>query len=91
MIVEYGCANIPTDSNRMIYQWPQLAEAVVKAVADYSNVRYTPPTYTIHVVRPGESIFTIAQKYNVPVSRIIQDNDLATSEVFAGQQLVINF
>lgn len=91
MIIEYGFADVPADVDRLIYEWPTLAEAVVKAVANHLGVSYSPPSYAIHIVRPGESLFTISQKYNVPISRIIDDNKLATSEVFPGQTLVVNF
>lgn len=91
MIIEYGFANVPADVERLIYEWPTLAEAVVKAVTNHLGVTYNPPTYAIHIVRPGESLFTISQKYNVPIDRIINDNQLVTSEVYPGQTLVVNF
>lgn len=44
----------------------------------------------IHVVRPGENIYTIAQLYRVPPSTIIEDNELqAPNQIVPGQTLVI--
>jgi len=46
----------------------------------------------IHVVQPGDTIFTIAAKYNVSVTRLIFDNNLMDSEILVtGQALVILF
>ena len=44
----------------------------------------------IHVVKPNESIYTIAQSYGVPPSRIINDNELTEpNRLVVGQTLVI--
>ena len=44
----------------------------------------------IHVVRPGESIYTIGQFYNVSPQKIIGDNELANpNQLVVGQTLVI--
>ncbi|MCK6613193.1 MAG: LysM peptidoglycan-binding domain-containing protein [Ignavibacteriaceae bacterium] len=43
-----------------------------------------------HVVRSGESLYTIAKKYNVTVDSIRQKNDLLSETIKPGQTLVIN-
>jgi len=44
----------------------------------------------IHVVRPGETIYTIAADYNVSVSRLVQDNGITNAEeLVIGQTIVI--
>ena len=44
----------------------------------------------IHVVKPGESIFTISNKYGIPSEKIISDNKLTSPEkLVIGQTLVI--
>ena len=44
----------------------------------------------IHVVKPNESIYTIARSYGVPPSRIINDNELTEpNRLVVGQTLVI--
>ncbi|SYX85786.1 LysM peptidoglycan-binding domain-containing protein [Paenibacillus alvei] len=43
-----------------------------------------------YVVRPGDSLFTIASRYGVPVSSLIQANQLTnTDAVYVGQVLRI--
>lgn len=44
----------------------------------------------IHVVKPGESVYTIARYYNVSQDKIISDNELQNpSQLVVGQTLVI--
>lgn len=44
----------------------------------------------IHTVKPGESVFTIAQRYGVPVTRIVSDNGLTDpNRLVIGQALFI--
>lgn len=46
----------------------------------------------IHVVTPGETLFSIAQRYGVPESRLLTDNGLeADTPLVVGQTLVIQF
>ncbi len=45
---------------------------------------------TIHVVQPGETIYTIADYYNVSVTRLIEDNGITCpDELVTGQTIVI--
>jgi len=45
----------------------------------------------IHTVQYGETLWTIAEAYGVPIDRILQNTglSLATTEVFEGQELII--
>lgn len=44
----------------------------------------------IHVVQPGETIYTIAAGYNVSVSKLVEDNGLTNAdELVIGQSIVI--
>lgn len=45
----------------------------------------------IHIVQPGDTIFTIADKYKVPAERIILDNNINTNKLVIGQAIVILF
>lgn len=44
---------------------------------------------TNYIVQPGDTLFTIAQKYGITYLQLQQANKLATSEIFPGQNLVI--
>ena len=44
--------------------------------------------YKVHVVRPGESLWTISQKYNVTISDLMSWNNLKKrSVIFKGRRL----
>lgn len=46
----------------------------------------------IHVVKPGETIYSISKQYNVPASIIIQNNELEMPDnLVVGQTIVIQF
>ena len=46
----------------------------------------------IHVVRPGESAYSIALAYGIPMSQLVLDNDLESSgRLEGGQALVVQF
>lgn len=46
----------------------------------------------IHVVQPGDSIYSIAMEYSVPMSQIVMDNDLENAaRLVVGQALVVRF
>ncbi len=46
----------------------------------------------IHVVRPGDTLYELAYQYGVPMSRLIQDNQLPDpSRLAVGQTLVIQY
>ena len=47
-------------------------------------------TKTSHVVKPMETLASIAQKYNVGVEQIVKINNLTSHRVFIGQILQIN-
>ena len=89
VLIEYGFADNIDDKQRLYYNWQALAEAVVRAVANYLEFPYSMPFYTIHVVRPGESLYTIARDYNITFDKLIRDNGLTSDELAVGQELFI--
>ena len=49
----------------------------------------TPGDVTIHIVKPGEWIWQIARQYGVDPQAIIDANNLTSSMIFPGQELII--
>lgn len=44
----------------------------------------------IHVIKPGDTVYSISEKYGVPMQRIIDDNDLEnTDRLMIGQAIVV--
>lgn len=47
------------------------------------------PAAVTHVVKKGETLYQISQRYNIPVLTIMNLNNLATADLKAGQVLVV--
>ena len=46
----------------------------------------------IHVVQPGDTLFRLSRQYNLPMERLIQDNQLPNpAQLVVGQALVLRF
>ena len=50
---------------------------------------YKEPNYLVHVVRPNESLYNIASKYNVSVDYIKDKNGLSSDTIYPRQELII--
>ena len=90
LIVEYGFADNEQDSNRIRFNWPDLAESVVKAVAEYLNVPYSKSNVITYVVKPNDSLYSIANKFNTTVDKIKKTNNLKSNEIYPEDILYIN-
>lgn len=89
MIVEYGFADNPADKQILTYRWEDLAEAVVEAVTLYLGYDYFEPTFFIYRVQEGDSLFTIANRFNTTARDIRENNGLVSDNLFVGQELYI--
>jgi LysM repeat protein len=92
VIVEYGFVDNAADASFIKSHWKDMAEAVVRAVALYKGVPYTGAgaqagaTYT---VQSGDSLWSIAKKFNVSVTDLKAANNLTTNTLTIGQVLTI--
>ncbi len=89
MIIEYGFADNPSDTNLLVYDWPNLAESVVKAITDYYQIPYTVPKQLIHVVRPNESLYSISKEYDTTIDKLKKDNNLTSDTIYPRMELTI--
>ena len=90
MIVEYGFADDDSDTYRLIYNWPSLAEATVKAVSDYLGINYSSPNTITYIVKPNDSLYKIAEKYGTTTTKIKNFNNLTSDTIYPGAILKIN-
>ena len=68
-------------------------EAVVKAVTNYIGVPYIPATpgtdNNIYIVKKGDSLYSIANKYGITVNELKAANNLTSNLLNVGQTLII--
>lgn len=92
IIVEYGFVDNATDYNNLINNWPQYAEAAVKAITEYKGYKYTPIATTgetLYVVKAGDSLYSIARDFNTTVNELKALNNLSSTLLQIGQILKI--
>lgn len=91
LLVEYGFLDSTGDDvSQLKNNYEDLAEAVVKAVASYIGVPYTSPTDEYYTVQKGDSLWSIANKFNTTVANLKSLNNLSTNLLQIGQKLKIS-
>lgn len=91
LIVEYGFLDSTGDDVNLIKNnLEDLAEAVVKALANYIGVPYSlNEESNYYVVKKGDSLWSIAKKYNMTVDELKSINNLKSNLLSIGQRLKI--
>ena len=91
ILVEYGFIDTARDAKKLTTNLDNYVEGVVKAIADYANVPYTPPTTeeNIYIVKKGDTLYNIAEQFNTTVNDIKRLNNLTTNTIVLGQKLLI--
>lgn len=95
IIVEYGFADSKGDDvNQIKNNWKELTEAVVRALASYVGVPYTPPNGqgnmgNYYVVKKGDTLYGIARSYGISLDELKAANNLTSNTLTVGSTLVI--
>jgi len=91
LLVEYGFLDSTGDDVSLLKNnYEDLAEAVVKAVASYIGVPYTSKTDEYYTVEKGDSLWSIAKKYNTTVDNLKKLNNLSSNLLQIGQSLKVS-
>ena len=97
LIVEYGFLDSKLDDvNQLKNNWQNYAEAVVKAVSEYLNIPYNqntnpiiPSTDGTYKVLSGDTLWSIAKKFDTTVNEIKRLNNLSNNLLKVGTNLIV--
>lgn len=93
LIVEYGFIDDTPQQNQFLNNnYKELAEAVIKSILEYKNLPYSPPqtnSQKNYIVKKGDTLYSIAQRYNTTVDELKKQNQLSTNQLTIGQSLVL--
>ena len=90
IIVEYGFVDNAKDASKIKNNWQKYAEAVVKAVTTYKGIPYDSTSKAdSYIVQRGDTLWSIAKKFNTTVNDIKKVNNLNSNTLFVGQSLKV--
>lgn len=90
VIVEYGFIDDATNIDFLNNNYKNLAEAVIKAIAEYKGIPYNPPEQTLtYTVKKGDTLYGISKQYDTSVDELKKLNNLTSNTLSIGQQLLI--
>jgi len=97
LIVEYGFLDSKLDDvNQLKHNWQNYAEAVVKAVSEYLNIPYNKNTNPntsssdgTYKVVSGDTLWSIAKKFDTTVNEIKRLNNLSNNLLKVGSNLIV--
>ena len=88
IVINHGYVDNASDANFLKNNYEKLGEAVVKAIADYAGVTYTPVDMeNYYIVKKGDSLWAIASKYGTSVDELKAVNNLKSDNLSIGQLL----
>ena len=92
IVIDYGYIDNTSDANFLKNNYEKLAEAVVKSIANYAGVSYSPANMEgYYIVIKGDSLWSIASKNNTTVDNIKKLNNLSSNNLSVGQVLKLSY
>lgn len=92
IVIDYGYIDNTSDANFLKNNYEKLAEAVVKSIANYAGVSYSPANMEgYYIVKKGDGLWSIASKNNTTVDNIKKLNNLSSNNLSVGQVLKLSY
>jgi N-acetylmuramoyl-L-alanine amidase len=91
LLIEYGFIDNPRDQIKLQNNLLEYVEGVIKAVSEYIGVPYSLPNTNIvgdfYIVKSGDTLSSIARRYNTTVNELIKLNNLVNTNLSIGQRI----
>ena len=91
LLIEYSFIDNPRDQVKLKNNLLDYVEGVVKAVSEYIGVPYSLPNGKeigdVYIVKAGDTLYSIARKFNTSVNEIVKLNNLDSTILSIGQEL----
>lgn len=87
IVIKYGNVDKSSEAEDLKNNYKTYADAVVKALANYQGISYDGEN--VYIVKKGDSLYSIASKFNTTVSEIKEANNLKSNSLSIGQKLII--
>ena len=80
IIVEYGFLDSTSDDvSQLKNNWRDYADAVVRGVSEYIGITYDEEVEGVYIVKKGDSLYSIANKYGITVNDLKDINNLTSN------------
>ena len=94
LLIEYGFIDNANDRKKLQNNLLDYVEGVVEAVVNYIGVEYTEPGQTqpgnnLYTVKKGDTLYSIANRFNTTVQALKSLNNLTSDTLTIGQTLKI--
>lgn len=89
ILINYGYVDNSSDASKIKNNYKNYAEAVVRAIAMYTGVKYVPSGTDYYVVEKGDSLWKIANNFGITVDELKKANKLTSNLLNIGQILII--
>lgn len=93
LLIEYGFIDNARDKVKLQNYILDYAEAVVRAVTNYIGIPYIAPGESLentYTVKSGDTLYSIARRFNTTVDRIKSLNNLTNNTLSVGQTLILS-
>ena len=94
LLVEYGFIDNQADARKLQNNIEDYVEGALKAIVEYAGYEYKEPSSgddngDYYTVKRGDSLWSIANKYNTTVDNLKLLNNLSTNLLTIGQELIV--
>ena len=89
IIIYYGNIDNEKEATFLKNNLNEIGEAIVIAITSYLNIPYIPINSNYYIVKSGDSLYSIAKKYNTTINELKQLNNLKSNNLSINQVLKI--